>query len=608
MMAAMKIGAACLACVGLLACTPPDALVERTRAVTAPPEVHGWIADHEIPLVTVEAGHGFADLAPLADTIGDARVVALGEATHGGREFFQLKHRLLEYLVEVHGFTVLGFEAGLPEGLDVDDYVVHGRGDAARAVAGLGYWPWTTEEVVDLIEWMRAYNRTHARKVRFAGFDMQVPDGALREVLAYLGRVDPAAAAHYATALHLATSRYDFFASIDQLEPMLIEAEALLARLDAERARYESASSPAQWTLQRQLARVVVQSIAMTIADFTGDEIEGMNVRDLAMADNVEWLLATGAPDTKVVLWAHNAHVSRTHWAPGYINMGAHLDERLGGDLRVVGFGFDDGEFQALGSDLRLRAFTVESGGPETLAATLVAAAAPQAILPLAGVPAGPVADYFTAPPLVRDIGAGYLDFIPEAYFYPIDVTAYYDAFAFVATTTRARPLVYANDQISPQTTNAAAVNLGFESGTDGWFAPVANEVAGYAVATTRALPYAGRASAWLARTVARTYGKNYGELRQRISAIPYRGQRVRLRAAIRTALAPGARVHMWMRTGAAYDGMHDRPITGLTGWRLQDIVLAVPATATTIQLGFVLVGAGAAWFDAVSLEPAPAP
>ena len=76
-------------------------------------------------------------------------------------------------------------------------------------------------------------------------------------------------------------------------------------------------------------------------------------------------------------------------------------------------------------------------------------------------------------------------------------------------------------DQISPQTTNAAAVNFGFESGTDGWFAPVANEVAGYAVATTRALPYAGDASALLVRTAARAYGKNYGELRQRISANP---------------------------------------------------------------------------------------
>ena len=72
--------------------------------------------------------------------------------------------------------------------LDVDDYVVNGRGDPERAIAGLGVWPWMTDEVLDLIQWLRAYNRTHARKVHFVGIDMQVPDRALNEVLAYLRR------------------------------------------------------------------------------------------------------------------------------------------------------------------------------------------------------------------------------------------------------------------------------------------------------------------------------------------------------------------------------------------------------------------------------------
>jgi hypothetical protein len=310
------------------------------------------------------------------------------------------------------------------------------------------------------------------------------------------------------------------------------------------------------------------------------------------------------------VLWAHNAHVARseTHWITDFHTMGAHLSERLGDDLHVIGFAFDHGGFQAIGADLRLRAFTVDSGPPDTLDAALATAASPLAIVPLTDLPAGPVADYFTATQPLREIAAGYGDTIPHVFFRPIEAAAYYDSLAFVATTTRARPLAYASDQINPQGTNAAAVNFGFESGTDGWFTPVANQVSGYAARTTRALPYAGKASALLTRTATRTYGKNYGELRQRIDAVPYRGQRVRLRAAIRTVLAPGARVHMWMRTGGAYDGMHDRPITGLTGWQLHDIVLNVPATATTIQLGFVLVGDGAAWLDAVSLAPVPVP
>ncbi|HEY5932989.1 MAG TPA: erythromycin esterase family protein, partial [Kofleriaceae bacterium] len=554
-------------CVSLLACASPESAT-REHAVVASPEVTDWITAQQIPLTTVEAGNGFADLAPLVTTLGDAHVVSLGEATHGSREFFQLKHRLIEYLVTQRGFRVLAFEAGFAEGLDVEDYVVNGRGDPARAVAGLGYWPWMTEEVLALVEWMRTYNRTHQDKVHFVGIDMQVPDRALREVLAYLRTVDPAAAARFATSLHMATSRYDYFTlDPDQLETLRVEAEALLAVLDAR------SSSSAEWRRNRQLARVVVQAITMLIADYTGDEVEGSNIRDAAMADNLMWI-REGDPAAKIVAWAHNDHVSKGAWLPGFVSLGAHLAERLGDDLRVFGFAFDDGEFQALGANLRLRPFTVDSGGPETVDATLAAAAAPIAILPLIDVPAGPVADYFATPPLHRDIGAGYLDFIPEAYFREVHVADFFDALSFVATTTRARPLIYANDQITPQGTNPAPLDLGFETGTAGWFQPIANAVSGYTVATSHAQPYEGKASAALIRNNQRTYGKNYGELRQRILATGYAGKRVRLRSAVRAVLAPGARVHMWMRAGGAYDGMHDRPIGTSVTWQAHEIVL----------------------------------
>lgn len=594
-------------CASLMACVQPEPRVALEQSVVAPPEVADWIAEQQIPLTTVEAGHGFTDLAPLAATVGDARVVGLGEATHGSREFFQLKHRLIEYLVTQRGFTVLAFEAGFAEGLDVEDYVIHGRGDPARAVAGLGYWPWMTEEVLELVRWMRAYNRTASRKVHFVGIDMQTPDRAVREVLGYLRRVAPAAARTFATSLHLATSRYDYFTlDPDQLEGLRLEAEALLALLDAKRAAYVARSSPDEWRRNRQLARVVVQAITMLIADYLGDELDGTNLRDAAMADNLMWILEEDPANTKTMVWAHNDHVSRGAWLPGFVSLGSHLAERLGDDLRVVGFAFDDGEFQAIDQTFQLQAFTVESGGLETLDGTLAAAAAPVAIVPLHGVPAGPVADYFATPPRSRDIGAGYADSVPHVFFRPMHVADYYDALAFVATTTRARPLIYAGDLITPQGTNPAPLDLGFEGGTGGWFQPIANQVSGYTVTTTHVHPYQGTASAVLARTLQRTYGKNYGELRQRIVATPYAGQRVRLRAAVRAVLAPGARVHMWMRAGGAYDGMHDRPIRTSLAWRSHEIVLDVPATASNLQLGFVLVGDGVAGIDGVSLEVLP--
>ena len=134
-----------------------------------------WLRRNAIPLKTVEAGCAFADLQPLKPVIGSARIVALGEATHGTREFFQLKHRLLEFLVTEMSFTTFAIEANWPEALAVNDYVLHGRGDPAKVLAGLHFWTWDTEEVLDLILWMRQYNilSTHTTKVTFAGFDAQ---------------------------------------------------------------------------------------------------------------------------------------------------------------------------------------------------------------------------------------------------------------------------------------------------------------------------------------------------------------------------------------------------------------------------------------------------
>src|SRR5258708_4474562 len=88
------------------------------------PEPEAWIHAHAIPIQTVEAGHGFDDLQPLTKVVGDARIVSLGEATHGTREFFQLKHRLIEFLASQKGFTIFSIEANMPEAYRLNDFVL----------------------------------------------------------------------------------------------------------------------------------------------------------------------------------------------------------------------------------------------------------------------------------------------------------------------------------------------------------------------------------------------------------------------------------------------------------------------------------------------------
>ncbi len=181
-----------LAVLGLLALTVAPAAAE-----DEPDPAVAWVKEHAHPFATVDAGSGFADLAYLEKAIGDARVVGLGEATHGTREHFQMKHRLMEFLATKMGFNVFAIEASMPESYRVDRYVSRGDGDPAALIGGMYFWTWNTEEVLDMVQWMRAFNEGEAaaksgKHVRFAGFDMQMPEYAHTIVRRFVAKHDEA--------------------------------------------------------------------------------------------------------------------------------------------------------------------------------------------------------------------------------------------------------------------------------------------------------------------------------------------------------------------------------------------------------------------------------
>jgi erythromycin esterase-like protein len=164
------------------------------------PEVVEWIGAHAVRLQTPEAGHGFADMQPLKKMIGDARIVSLGEATHGTREFFQLKHRMLEFLATEMGFTIFSIEANMPEAYRLNDYVLNGKGDPTELIKGMYFWTWDTQEVLDMVRWMREFNKSGKGRVQFTGFDMQTPDVAADIVRDFVDKND----AEYAVSLRKA--------------------------------------------------------------------------------------------------------------------------------------------------------------------------------------------------------------------------------------------------------------------------------------------------------------------------------------------------------------------------------------------------------------------
>ncbi|MBF5041526.1 erythromycin esterase family protein [Aggregicoccus sp. 17bor-14] len=416
------------------ACSTPPSPQEQPDA--GPDPVSAWVRETALPLSGVEAGQGFADLAPLAPQLSGARVVALGEATHGTREFFQLKHRLLEYLVLEQGFTAFAIEANFGEALAVDDYVVHGKGSAAAALAGLYFWTWNTEEVLALIEWMRAYNQdpAHARKLHFYGVDMQYSAASASALQAYLEQVDPDALEEVRGWLTPLERQYPWVsvdASGRQAEAAALVApvDALEQRLVERRASYVATAGEQAYLWATRHARVLAQFLALT----RRDDAEAVVLRDQAMAENALWLLEQEGPQGRMVLWAHNFHVSRG--SRGYHPMGWYLDDALGEQLSVYGFAFSEGSFRARlpaeqGSALAVH--TVAATPSATLDAKLASAGVPLFALNLRALPSeGPVHDFFYDTLYTREVGAVFSELLPLQSVRP---AAAYDGLLFVHT------------------------------------------------------------------------------------------------------------------------------------------------------------------------------
>lgn len=156
-----------------------------------------WLRAHAVPLGTDDPEQDNSDLIPVLGMIGNARVVGLGEGTHGTREFLRMKHRLIRALVEELGFRRIALETNLPETEALNRYIQTGEGDPRELLRGMRLWTWETEEVLGLVEWMRSYNASGKGPVELFGFDMQQPEGAIDSLEQFTRRADP----DYAPAL-----------------------------------------------------------------------------------------------------------------------------------------------------------------------------------------------------------------------------------------------------------------------------------------------------------------------------------------------------------------------------------------------------------------------
>ena len=308
-----------------------------------------------VPLPEIE-DEGFAEAF---DRFADARVVLLGEASHGTSEFYRARAAITRRLVERHGFNIIAVEADWPDAAVIDRYARNRppREGEERAFQRFPTWMWRNEEADALIRWLRDYNEQNPDAMAgFYGLDLYNLHGSIRAVIDYLDDVDPEAA-------RVARKRYGCLEPYSR-NPQVYGAISLsegharceagvlqmLRELMARRFDY-AADDGAEWLDAAANARLVKNAEAYYRVMYHG-AAESWNLRDTHMFETLCQLLEAKGPDAKAVVWAHNSHIGNAvHTEMGQqrneLNIGQLCTEKWGHQARLIGFGTHTGTVAA---------------------------------------------------------------------------------------------------------------------------------------------------------------------------------------------------------------------------------------------------------------------
>lgn len=595
---------------------PPTATDAPTATATAEPldidpALAAWLQQSAIPFETTAAGSGFDDLQALKPLIGDARIVGLGEATHGTHEFFQMKHRLLEFMVEEMGFTTFALEVGFIEAETVDAYVQGGAGSGDSLVRQTMYAVWMNQEMLDLIEWMRAYNADKApdQRIHFRGFDMQTPASARGAIKRYIAQVDAAALPQITDQL-ACVQRIGFglaYEVVSEADRAACRAnlQAVVDHLTRSEAAYSAQTTPAAFANTLQAARIILQAEAMF-----GEAMryQSFGIRDQAMAENIAWLLDQAGSESRMVLWAHNMHITAQ---PASAVMGDHLRQRFGADYLAVGFSFNQGSVLAFDMDStpEMTEFALEPAPAGSIDDTLRAAQMPRFILDLRDAPPDAAAWLNTFRPM-RFVGGSYSDACPQAAFAMVAPAQGFDVLIYVEDTTAADYLSGVND--GPPPSEAAIsftpINLDFEERTRCWFD---DGTGGITVRADGQAAHSGSTS--LSATARATTPDARHAVTQQVIPLDYAGKRVRIIGYVRTSELDG---HAGLTFAAYGMGLYtvlaesetpaDQALRADTDWTQLELIVDIPADTLLISFGLYVIGSGEVWIDDFAIEIVP--
>jgi erythromycin esterase len=283
-------------------------------------------------------------LGYIAASAESARIIGLGEATHGTREFAEWRTRIIERLVVEEKLTTLSLEAGWEETLRIDDYVRNGVGTARDVVSSLRYFPWRTQEFVELVETLRGINagRDYKNRVEFLGMEVDPPQQMADAILKRVPqqhRFRPLLERSIADVRRW--KRWADYLDLDAQQRKIVKGNLAMAirRIEKSRAPHDRGA------FDNELVAYALSVMKMTVE---GLDLEGAAFlrRDRLMAESQLLLLDYMGKRRQIALWAHDSHLAKS-LMDGRIPLGFFLDRSLRDSYFTIATLFYEGSFLA---------------------------------------------------------------------------------------------------------------------------------------------------------------------------------------------------------------------------------------------------------------------
>jgi erythromycin esterase len=301
------------------------------------------------PIVQVSLTDKVDDLSYLDKWVGKRKVIGLGEVTHGSKEIFEFKVRLVQYLALKKNAKAIVIEANMSDCYDINKFITKGEGNPSELIKNLKIATLNYKELVDLLTLLKDINKTRKLndKIEFWGYDVQAPQSAAKMALAFFEKSGLSLSDSIKTGVNefINTGKSIFSINPKNVETYSKFIESFYTTFQANKEMLIKNSNEADYFFNERLIYSIKQSFMLFTAK---SQMDAFFMRDKLGFDNIKWIVEN-KKKYPVVYWAHNAHVLKKElFYDNFITTGNCLANEFKSDYLAIGSVFYEGSVKAI--------------------------------------------------------------------------------------------------------------------------------------------------------------------------------------------------------------------------------------------------------------------